>query len=297
MKQVFAGVVLASVATATVVCDTFETCSAAIADVQTRLPRGMSTLLSAASSAFSHIGANTASQSKDETYCANATAFDLVPLTVSNFSANAGGSSWSGDGCFARVTAAATWPPGGGVQVTLTGEGAANIFCGDAYILANSFSLSLPVEISAIAPTATLTLPAWAANSPESVDVALNGITIGLLPCGSIGTLTSLLNTVNIFSPLSGRIEDLVTSNAEFLNSRAVWSGPNGTGSPLQPFGRQTNVNPVDIRSGDYLTILRFDVSRDGDFSGSCVDVTFFFHISPRCAPSPPCSANRASTQ
>jgi hypothetical protein len=262
IQTLFAGAMLASVATATV-CDSFETCSAAIADAQTRLPRGVSTLLSAATSALSHLGSITASPSKDETYCANASAFDLVPLTVSNFSANAAGSSWSGDGCFSRVTAAATWPAGGGVQVTLTGEGAANIFCGDAYILANSFSLSLPVEISAIAPSATLTLPAWAADSPESVDVALNGITIGLLPCGSIGTLTSLLNTVNIFSPLSGRIEDLVTSNAEFLNSRAVWSGPNGSGSPLEPFGRQTDVNPLDIHSGDYLTILRFDVSQE----------------------------------
>ena len=197
--------------------------------------------------------------SVDSTYCPDNGPFDLVPITVANMSLGTTTTSWSGDGCFASMTATATWAPGsGGVSVKLEGTKPTGVLCSDVYLLATSYSLAFPVEVSALAPSATISLPAWP-GADESLDITLNGISIGLLPCGIAGSIVSLVNTVNIFSPLSGDITDLIKSNSAFLNGRKIWNGPEGPGSPLVPFGKLTAIDPSAIRSGDYLSILRFD--------------------------------------
>jgi hypothetical protein len=221
-----------------------ESLSAAVEDLRlspplSSLTRGIARYLLSARPALSAAGA---SPTRDSTYCPNASAFDLVPLTVANVSQGGGVStSWGGDGCFGSLSATVSWPAGGGVSIVLKGDRPATLVCGDVYLLATSYSLSIPVEVSALSPSATLSLPAWSAE--EAVDVSLHGVTIGLLPCGVLGSLASLLATVNIFSPLSGKVGDLVASNSAFLNGRGVWSGEGGKGSPLTPFGRVTPLN------------------------------------------------------
>jgi hypothetical protein len=125
------------------------------------------------------------------------------------------------------------------------------------YALVTSYGVSLPVELSAFAPYATLELGAWGAD--VAADVALNGVAVALFPCGIAGTIASAVATVNIFSPLSGNVSDLVASNSAFLNGRGVWSGPGGRKAPLEPFARVTPIDAASVRSGDYLAILRFD--------------------------------------
>ena len=246
-------------------CSTRSACAASIAAFSSALPLRFrdaaravgGALLDARPAAVWDQRAGETASTRDATYCPDSGSFDLVPLSVANLSAGQASTSWGGDGCFARVSAVATWAPAsGGVSVELTGATPAGLLCGDVYLLATSFGLSLPVEISALAPTATLLLSAWEGDA--AADVALNGIAIGLLPCGIAGSIASALATVNIFSPLSGNVSDLIASNSAFLNGRKVWNGPGGAG-PLAPFQKVTPVDKAAIRSGDYLAILRFD--------------------------------------
>ena len=200
-----------------------------------------------------------AAQSKDSTYCPNNGAFDLVPLTVANVSSGAASAVWGGDGCFGQVSASISWGASGGVSIKLTGSSPTKLLCSDVYLVATSLSLSLPVELSTLAPSGSTGFASWGGGAEEAADVALNGVHIGLLPCGITGSLASALATLNIFSPLSGNISDLVQSNTAFLNGRSVWNGPGGLGSPLVPYGQQQRLANASLRSGDYLAILRFD--------------------------------------
>ncbi len=252
-----------ALAAASQACTTRDSCASLVDSVASALPasiaRGVRVFGSALLDARTPAAWAHGLSSVDSTYCPNSGPFDLVPITVANLSQGTTSTSWGGDGCFAQMTATATWAPGaGGVSVKLEGATPSGPLCSDVYVLATSFSLAFPVEVSALAPTATISLPAWP-GADEALDITLNGISIGLLPCGIAGSLVSLVNTVNIFSPLSGDVTDLIKSNSEFLNGRKVWNGPEGPGSPLVPFGKLTAIAPSAIRSGDYLSILRFD--------------------------------------
>jgi hypothetical protein len=195
--------------------------------------------------------------STDSKYCPDAGAFDWVPLTVANLSAAAPAAVFPGSGCFGSLSASASFS-GAGVEVTLTGASPATLLCSDVYTITTSFSIQLPVEVSALAPTQKIAFPKWA-GADEAADVALNGIHVALLPCGIVGSLASILATVNLFVPLSLNASDMIPINSRFLNERGVWSGPGGRGSPLVPFGTVQDLDPSLIKSGDYLTILRFD--------------------------------------
>lgn len=254
---IFASIVAGVVAAP---CDSVASCAAVLSSVASNLPPSLSRLVSAVGASILSIDSRTSGAStKDSTYCKNASAFDLLPLTVANVSSGGTTTVWGGDGCFSSVTATAEWYSGGGVNISLTGEGPSGLFCGDLYILATSYSISQPVEISALTPRAVLSYPAWSVNSDEALDIALHGISIGLLPCGVVNSAVSLLATINIFSPLSGKISDLVNSNLIFLESRGIWNGPGGPGTPLEAYGKLTPIAPASIRSGDYFAILRFD--------------------------------------
>ncbi len=142
------------------------------------------------------------------------------------------------------------------MAVTLKGSNPSSLLCSDAFLLATSYSLTLPVEVSTLAPTATLVFPRWA-DAAEAADVALRGVKVGLLPCGLLGSVTSLFNTINIFSPLSGKEADLIASNEQFLHGRGIWMGPEK--GPLVPFPGPQPLPASAINSGDYLAILRYD--------------------------------------
>lgn len=192
----------------------------------------------------------------DSTYCPDQGAFDWVPITTANLSATTPSSQFSGNGCFSTLTASAVFTPIG-VEVTIVGKNPRTLLCSDAYILTNSYSLSLPVEVSALVSTQKLTLK-W--DTPEEAqDVSLNGIHVALLPCGLVGSITSILETVNLFIPLSLNASDMEGINERFLNGRGIWNGPGGPNTPLVPFNTVQDLDPSVLRSGDYLAILRMD--------------------------------------
>jgi hypothetical protein len=188
----------------------------------------------------------------DATYCPDEGAFDWVPITIANLSTAAPAASLPGSGgCFAALTATAAFTAGG-VEVTLKGANPRGLLCADAYTLTTSYSLALPVEVSPLASTQRLNLT-W--RSPEeALDVQLNGVHLALLPCGLVGSLASILATVNLFIPLSLNASDMAPINEHFLNSRGVWSGPGGRGSPLVPFNtvqRSLSTHrPMDLTRG-----------------------------------------------
>ncbi len=242
-------------------------CAAAAASLTAHLPPALparlraaaalleSTLLSARPAAHWPLLGNTT----DAQYCPDLGAFDWVPITVANLSAARPAATFpGGSGCFGALTATATLlPNNGGASVELVGTHPRTLTCSDAFTLTTSYSLALPVEVSALGATQRLTLPPWGAE--EALDVALNGLHVALLPCGLVGSLASILATVNLFIPLSLNASDMNGINEKFLNSRGVWSGPGGRGSPLVPYATVQDLDTSLIRSGDYLAILRFD--------------------------------------
>ena len=237
-------------------CTSAATCRAAVAAAIPRLPAPLRPLLHAAATSLLAAPPALLGNTTDQKYCPDSGAFDLVPITVATLSPAGPSHIWGNDGCFRSLIATAVFNASGGVAVTLKGSNPTSLLCSDTYLLATSFSLTLPVEVSTLAPTATLRFASWA-GADEAADVALHGVRVGLLPCGLLGSVASLLATVDIFSPLSGKEADLVASNQKFLNGRGIWTGPNK--GPLVPFAGPQALPASSINSGDYFAILRFD--------------------------------------
>jgi hypothetical protein len=239
-------------------CSSVDDCAALLKTASSspfsRLALAVGNSLLAAASASPSL-----SNTTDQTYCPDQGAFDLVPLSMATLSPASPSNVFGNTGCFRAYVVAATFHgsnASGGVTVTLKGSNPSTLLCSDAFLLGTSYSLSLPVEVSTLSPTANLSFPQWA-SPDEAADVALRGVRVGLLPCGLLGSITSLLNTVNIFSPLSGREADLVASNERFLHGRAIWNGPSK--GPLVPFPGPQALPASAINSGDYFAILRYD--------------------------------------
>jgi len=81
-------------------------------------------------------------------------------------------------------------------------------------------------------------------------DVRQGGMRVTVLPCGILGTVDNVLATVNLFL---GDGEGLVERNAEFLSQRGLFPK-----NPV-PYGKHQYIPASQIRSGDYLAILRLD--------------------------------------
>ena len=86
------------------------------------------------------------------------------------------------------------------------------------------------------------------ASPDEYNDVLANGIRIFVYPCGTTGTITSILNTAKLFV---GSSADLIASNRAFLLGRKIfdtldtWPTP-----PVAP-------DKTLIRSGDNIQVRR----------------------------------------
>jgi hypothetical protein len=144
------------------------------------------------------------------------------------------------------MAATATFEPSG-ASVTLTGTSASSFLCSDSYLVTSSFSIQL-VTVGGLAPSASANF-SWS-GADEIADVNVNGLQIMVLPCGLLGTVSSVLKTVGLFS---GNASQLATSNIDFLVERNVWP------SPPELFNATIDVDTSAIRSGDYLAITRFD--------------------------------------
>lgn len=176
----------------------------------------------------------------------NNTAFQFFPAPVSVVSSSAPTATWQGDGCFTSMSAAAAFDANG-ATVTLTGTGATSFLCSDYYLVASSFGVSLG-SVGALGATAAIR---FNYTGPDEItDVSLNGLNVMVLPCGLLGTITSVLNTLDLFN---GTQTELQTRNINFLMDRGVWP------QPAELFNVTVPIDTSAVQSGDYLAITRFD--------------------------------------
>lgn len=176
----------------------------------------------------------------------NNTAFQFFPAPVSVVTSSAPSVTWQGDGCFTSMSASTAFDSNG-ATVTLTGTGSTSFLCADYYLVTSSFGVSLG-SVGALSPTTTIRFNYTGPD--EILDVSLNGLNIMVLPCGLLGTITSVLNTVDLFN---GTQTELQNRNIAFLVDRGVWP------APAEVFNITVPIDPSAIQSGDYLAITRFD--------------------------------------
>jgi hypothetical protein len=183
-------------------------------------------------------------------WCANNSYWELLPAPVANLSftglGGTGGATWPNAGCFSSVSASVTYAAGA-ASVTLTGTGPTSLLCSDVFLVGSQFALT-PVTISELAPSAGVAVNYTTPG--EDADVALHGLGVYIMPCGVLGTVTSLLATVTLFDAPTPA--DMAQSNVEFLTQRGTWPA-------ALPFGVNVTLDKANIKSGDYLAIGRLD--------------------------------------
>jgi hypothetical protein len=191
-------------------------------------------------------------KSTDSQWCPNKSYFELLPVSVANVTTAAPSATWQGDGCFTSMTATLQMNSTGG-QVTLSGSGATGLFCSDTYVISTAYHVAI-VDVSALSPTASGGFSAWAPNTQEAQDAQLNGLRVHLLPCGLLGSVTSLLKTIQLYQD-GDNTTALFDNNYAFLTERNVWP------ASAAVFNRTVPAAAIkaSVRSGDYLAVTRFD--------------------------------------
>jgi hypothetical protein len=179
-------------------------------------------------------------------WCPNNSYFDFFPAQVAAFPPppTSAPVTWTSDNCFTSVTATNVYSASNYINITITGSNPTSLLCDDLLAVATSYGLYL-ISIGELAPTSTISIPLT--STAISADVSTNGLAILSLPCGIVGTIQSILTTINLFSGT-----DLAVSNIDFLTERKVWP-------PVQPFNKTVSVSASTLKSGDYLAIARLD--------------------------------------
>eukprot|EP00943_MAST-04B_sp_MAST-4B-sp1_P004532 g4532.t1 len=90
-------------------------------------------------------------------------------------------------------------------------------------------------------------------HAGEYADILQNGITIMVAPCGSLGTVTSVIKTIDLF--YSKNPANIRTANKNFLLYRKIFDviTPRKNGSKI------TDIDKNIINSGDTLQVLKLD--------------------------------------
>lgn len=113
---------------------------------------------------------------------------------------------------------------GGGASARLVGTSPSGLLCSTLVSLASSYALSPMLEVSPLAPAATV---AWNfSGTGEAADVARTGLEVAVWPCGSVGTLLSLAATL----PL------LESNETAAALANAAWVVGHGIFPPLEPY-------------------------------------------------------------
>lgn len=189
--------------------------------------------------------------STDSTYCPHQSYFEVLPARVSQVSTSAPTSTWQGDGCFTSMSATATFSSSG-ASVTLTGSNPTTLLCSDVYVVTTAYSFAV-ADVSSLSGSAVATFKSWDTTTQEATDVSLNGLRIYVLPCGLLGSITSILKTASLFT--NTNTTSLEESNIDFLTSRGVWPAVTQVYNKTVPFTALKNA----VRSGDYISVARFD--------------------------------------
>lgn len=183
-------------------------------------------------------------------WCPHDAAYEFIPATAAALAGKAGASAnWTAsDGCFhdmkAIVVSISNYADSERLaRVRITGINPTGR-CNALYAVGTSYTLQV-VELATDKLSGTIDVNVTSASAWD--DVAANGLTIFLLPCGPEGTLSSILATAKLFI---GSNNETSAANAEMLAYRGVWP------SPFVPFGRVVPIDEASITSGTYLSIM-----------------------------------------
>lgn len=176
---------------------------------------------------------------QDTNWCPEKSYFDFVPVPTAVAYPNKT-VSFNG-ACFGDMSAtlrlAADF-----ASIEIDAQEPASFACGDAFLIANREQLYFHEFLEH--GQHIIHLGEYRDN--EMQDLLDNGMGLYRLPCGMSGSVESLYKTYEMFNG-----NDLQKANAEFLSYKMKW--------PIQSFGKQVQIDPKNVRSGDYLAIMRFD--------------------------------------
>ena len=233
------------------VCTSFETCIALFDYVSAILPEPWLSIFSSlhlddiflARSRAAWVGSNTATQ-----WCPHNAAYEFIPATAATLPASQGfTTNWTAtDGCFQSMTAEIMSMSQPWVRVRLNGT-ATKRSCNALYAIADSFGMEL-VELAA-GTRNSVTVDVNVSTADLWTDVTVNGLAVFLLPCGTEGTLASVLATAELFISSQSATS---AANAAMLAYRGVWP------APLEPFNKTVLIDPSIIPSGTYISIMEF---------------------------------------
>lgn len=159
-------------------------------------------------------------QDVDKQWCPKQAAFEFIPVLLGHvtvdkplqFAASCYADAGSNT---ATLTMNAT-----GFTVTFANDGKpSSLLCSDALTIVSREKIHLHSNTALGGKTQVLS--AAFANADEGVDVKSHGLAVYTLPCGLLGTLTSVLSTVGLFSGAT-----MVQNNVDFLNYRKVFDPP-----------------------------------------------------------------------
>lgn len=177
----------------------------------------------------------------DKTWCPNASYYEFLPVQMGTPLFPNVAQTWSGS-CFASTSATLTLSATGGT-VTFTASNPTGL-CDDLYLFVTAYKMRI-FDLSALSAGRAFVIDTWEAN--ELAYIQTFGLASLILPCGLIGTITSAVNTIELFVS-----SDLLDINAQFLQQRGVYP-------PMTAFNQHQVVDPSLVKSGDYLAIARFD--------------------------------------
>lgn len=178
-------------------------------------------------------------------WCPNSSYWEFVPDQVGTVSVQAPQATVPGV-CFTSV-AVTVLTNATHAHVSLAGSGATTPLCSDTFLLATAYTPAL-LEVGELNPSGAVDIAFSSAS--EALDVSLNGVRVFVMPCGTLGSVASILATVSLF--VSSDDATLQASNIAFMTQRKLW--PSAT-----PFNTTVALDHTLLRSGTYLAITRLD--------------------------------------
>lgn len=133
--------------------------------------------------------------------------------------------------------------------MTIEGSGATGLLCSDVLLVADPLGLRSVAMPSALGSTVHVDW-LYTAAPAQAQALSQQGVDILLLPCGALGSITSINATLDLFQ---GEGAELFEANMDWLSSINVW--------PTAPasFNQTVTLRTSDVGPGDYLAIARLD--------------------------------------
>lgn len=185
----------------------------------------------------------------DTKWCPNKSYYEMIPVYMGTVTTSTP-LSFSGD-CLQGANTATLSMNATGATIQFTNDGnATGLLCSDSLVLASREKIYLHSNSALGGKSQSASIAAW--HPKEHDDVNAHGLHLFLLPCGLLGTLTSTLKTVTLFTE-----PNMTEANVDFLNYKLM---PGGVlTKPLGVFNKTQDIDGSTIPSGSYLAVSRLD--------------------------------------